>query len=132
MPNFGSKGPCLCLTLLRDFRGIFAQNNLDMGEISVNKHEIKLKPDVKSFIDHYRCIPLGMYEELHAHIQEMLEIRAIKPPQSLGGISVILVRKIDGKLRFCIDLRKLNDLTIKDACSIPQVQDTMDCLNRVV
>ena len=29
---------------------------------------------------------------------------------------------------FCIDLRKLNQLTIKDAYSIPHIEDTLDCL----
>ena len=34
-----------------------------------------------------------------------------------------------GKLRFCIDLRKLNTRTIKDAHSLPQIEETLDCLN---
>ena len=41
----------------------------------------------------------------------------------------MLVQKKDGKLRFCIDLRKLNARTIKDAHSVPQIEETLDCLN---
>ena len=39
------------------------------------------------------------------------------------------MRKKDGSLRFCIDLRKLNAQTVKDAYSIPRIEDTLDSLN---
>ena len=37
------------------------------------------------------------------------------------------MRKKDGSLRFCIDLRKLNAHTIKDAYSLPRIDETLDC-----
>ena len=40
----------------------------------------------------------------------------------------MLVRKKDGSLRFCIDLRRLNARTIKDAYSLPRIDETLDCL----
>ena len=42
---------------------------------------------------------------------------------------MVLVRKKDGSLRFCIDLRKLNARTIKDAYSLPCIEESLDCLN---
>ena len=47
-----------------------------------------------------------MYEEAKALIQEMLDIGAIHPSNSPWASAVVLVWKKDGKLRFCIDLRK--------------------------
>ena len=41
----------------------------------------------------------------------------------------MLVKKKDGTLRFCIDLRKLNSHMIKDAYSLPQIEESLDCLN---
>ena len=41
----------------------------------------------------------------------------------------MLVRKKDGALRFCIDLRKLNERTVKDAYSLPCIEDSLDVLN---
>ena len=41
----------------------------------------------------------------------------------------MLVRKKDGSLRFCIDLRKLNEQTVKDAYSLPRIEESLDCLN---
>ena len=59
-----------------------------------------------------------MYNDTRAHIQEMLDIGAIWKSRSLWASTVVLVQKKDGSLRFCIDLRKLNNWTIKDAYSL--------------
>ena len=42
---------------------------------------------------------------------------------------VALVRKKDGSLRFCIDLRKLNAKVFEDAYSLPRIKESLDCLN---
>ena len=42
---------------------------------------------------------------------------------------MVLVRKKDGSLRLCIDLRKLNARTVKDAYSLPRIEDSLDSLN---
>ena len=39
-----------------------------------------------------------------------------------------MVRKKDGRLRFCIDLRRLNNRTIKDAYSLPKIESILDSL----
>ena len=44
-----------------------------------------------------------MYDELKTHIQEMLDVGAIQPSNNPWASVVVLVQKIDGKLRFCID-----------------------------
>ena len=41
----------------------------------------------------------------------------------------MLVCKKDGSLQFCIDLRKLNNQTIKEAQSLPRIEDSFDCLD---
>ena len=58
----------------------------------------------------------------------MLDIRAIHQSHSLWASTVVLVQKKDGGLRFCIDLRKLNNWTVKDAYSLPQIDKTLDSL----
>ena len=47
--------------------------------------------------------------------------------QSVGPCSGPSLKK-DGGLRFCIDLRKLNNWTVKDAYSLPQIDKTLDSL----
>lgn len=59
----------------------------------------------------------------------MLDIGAIRCSNSPWASPVVLVRKKDGSLRFCIDLRKLNAWIVKDAYSIPCIEDVLDSLN---
>ena len=91
------------------------------------KHKIKLKEGTQLFKVRYYCIPPGLYDEVHQPIKELLEIGAIRPSSSTWASAVVLVRKKNGKLRFCIDLCKLNNLTVKDAYSILGIQDTLNC-----
>ena len=81
------------------------------------------------FKEQYRGIPPHQYEEVRKHLNEMLEIGAIQKSNSPWASAVVLVRKKDGSLRFCIDLRKLNATTVKDAYSLPQIEDSLDSLN---
>ena len=67
-------------------------------------------------------------EEVREHIQEMLDGGTICPSQSLWCNTVVLVRKKDGGLRFCIDFRRLNSWTKKDAYPLPQMQETMESM----
>ena len=90
-------------------------------------HEIKLN-DYTPLKERHRRIPPHQYEEVKKHLKEMLEIGAIRKPNSPWASAVVLVRKKDGSLRFCIDLRWLNSCTIKDAYSLPRIDETLDCL----
>ena len=45
----------------------------------------------------------------------MLDVGAVRPSSSPWASAIVLVQKKDGKLRFCIDLRRLNAQSIKDA-----------------
>ena len=81
------------------------------------------------FKEMYRRVPPHLYEEVWKHLKEMVEIGAIRKSSSPWASAVVLVRKKDGSLRFCIDLRHLNNRTINDAYSLPRIEETLDCLN---
>ena len=59
----------------------------------------------------------------------MLEIGAIWKLNSPWASPIVLVRKKDGSLRFCIDLCQLNVRTIKDIYSLPQIEDAINSLD---
>ena len=73
-------------------------------------------------------MPPHMCDNVRAHLQEMLDIGAIQKSHRPWANAVVLVQKKDGSLRFCIDLRKLNNSTIKDAYSLPQIDENLDSL----
>ena len=85
--------------------------------------------DNTQFKEQYWWKPPGMYEKVKEHLKKMLEIGTIKPSHSLWTSQVVLVHKKDGKLQFCIDLKKLNACMIKDSYSLPRIEDTLDSLN---
>ena len=106
---------------------VFSKDDMDMGRTNLVKHHIKLTDPVP-FKEAYRRIPPQMYDEVKAHIQEMLDLGAIRPSNSPWASAIVLVRKKDGRLRFCIDLRKLNNRTVKDAYSLPRIESILDSL----
>ena len=106
---------------------LFACSNLDLGKTALIKHKIELT-DWMPFKEHYQCIPPYIYDNVRAHIQEMLDIGAICKSHSPWVSVVVLVWKEDGGLRFCINLRKLNNWTIKDTYSQPHIDETLDSL----
>ena len=113
--------------MLTRFAPIFSKHDLDMGRTNLVKHNIILN-DPLPFKEKYRRIPPQMYDEVRTHLKEMLDLGAIRPSHSPWASAIVLVRKKDGKLRFCIDLRKLNQRTIKDSYSLPRIEQILDNL----
>ena len=59
----------------------------------------------------------------------MLDVGVIRESNSPFSSNVVLVRKKDGSLRFCIDYRMLNSRTRKDAYMLPRFDDVVDNLS---
>ena len=106
---------------------VFSKTDMDMGRTNLVKYHIKLTDPIP-FKEAYRRIPPQMYDQVKAHIQEMLNLGAIRPSNSSWASAIVLVRKKDGRLRFCVDLRRLNNRTIKDAYSLPKIESILDSL----
>ena len=72
--------------------------------------------------------PSPMVDEVRNHLREMLESGAIRPSQSAWCNAVVLVRKKDGSLQFCIDFQHLNAHMRKDSYPLPQIQEVLESL----
>ena len=113
--------------LLLSSSDIFSKDEMDLGKTDLVKHHIDLT-NYTPFKDKYRRIPPHLYEEVRSHLKEMLDLGAIRKSQSPWSSPIVLVRKKDGKLRFCIDLRKLNQRTVRDNYSLPKVEHMLEQL----
>ena len=56
----------------------------------------------------------------------MLKNKLIQPSESPWASSVVLVRKKNSKLRFCVDYRKLNSVTRRDCYPLPRIDELLD------
>ena len=100
--------------LLHEYHDIFSLEPGELGCTSLAKHEIRVADD-EPFKERFWRIPTPMVEEVRIHVKEMLETGAICPSQNPWCNSVMLVRKKDRGLHFCINFCKLNVRTKKDS-----------------
>ena len=116
-------------SLLKEYHDIFSLEKHDTGHTKAAKHKIVLKdPDTPPFKERFHRIPPPQLDEVRAHLKMMLDAGVIRPSNSPWCNAVVLVRKKDGSLHFCIDFRRLNTLTVKDSHHLPRICETLGSL----
>jgi hypothetical protein len=65
---------------------------------------------------------------IQKEITMMLNAGIIQPSESPWCFPIVLAPKPDGKIRFCINFRRLNDVTVKDRFPLPRIDDCIDFL----
>ena len=113
--------------MLLEFHHVFSLEPNEIGCTDATKHVIKLMKD-EPFKERFRCIAPPLVDEVCQHIQGMLDCSAIRPSQLPWCNAIVLVRKKDGSLWFCIDFCRLNARTKKDAYPLPRMQETMESM----
>ncbi|GBN71776.1 Retrovirus-related Pol polyprotein from transposon 297, partial [Araneus ventricosus] len=76
-----------------------------------------------------RRLPLAKKEEAERLVKEMVDNGIIEESSGPWASPIVLVKKKDRSTRFCVDYRKLNEITIKDSYPLPRIDDTLDALN---
>ncbi|PIK54499.1 Retrovirus-related Pol polyprotein from transposon [Apostichopus japonicus] len=114
--------------LLLKHESIFAKCKEDLGRTDIVKHKIPTK-EVAPIKQHARRLPLNKREDAANEVSDMLKRGVIEPSSSPWASPVVLVKKKDGSTRFCVDYRRLNDITTKDSYPIPRIDDSLDSLN---
>ena len=94
-----------------------------MGKTSAVKHRISLI-DETPFTERSRPIAARDLNDARKHIQDLLDSDIIHPSNSPYASAIVLVRKKNGSLRLSVDFRKLNKRIIKDAYSLPRIDDS--------
>lgn len=97
-----------------------------LGCTSLVEHEIKTSsPPIKQ--RYYPVSPV-MQGHIDAEVNKLLQEDIIERSTSPWSSPIVLVKKKNGSFRFCVDYRKLNGVTERDAYPIPYVSATLDKL----
>ena len=104
------------LQTLLDFADVFDDK---LGHTNVITHKIDAG-DAAPIRQYPRRLPYAYHEETKAQVNDMLQQGIIQPSSSPWASPIVLVKKKDGKYRFCVDYRKLNQVTKKDAHPPPK------------
>uniref|UniRef100_A0A8C2AXX8 Gypsy retrotransposon integrase-like protein 1 n=2 Tax=Cyprinus carpio TaxID=7962 RepID=A0A8C2AXX8_CYPCA len=113
--------------LLMKHADVFAVHDEDLGYTDRVKHEIHLTDD-SPISQPYRRIPPTQFEEVKEHISGLLRKGVIQESSSSFASPIVLVRKADGSLRLCVDYRRLNSKTKRDAFPLPRIDESLDAL----
>ena len=114
--------------IIKELQVCFACPGGKLGRCGLCKHKINVQGNhpCKSGPRRY---PLAQRDIMEEELQKMLNNDIIEPSSSPWAANVVLVRKKDNSVRFCVDYRRLNAVTKKDAYPLPHIGDTLDALS---
>lgn len=114
--------------VLLDFQDVFSVDDNDLGCTHLANHAIDTG-DSRPIKQCPRRVPSALSHEEEEAIQKMRAQGVVRESSSPWSSRIVLVRKKTGEIRPCIDYRKINSLTKKDAYPIPRTQDCLDALS---
>ena len=114
--------------LLNAHQHLFANKMSELGMATAIKHTINTgtSPPVNLPL---RRTPQKLKMTVRSHIDEMQCHNIIRESASPYAAPVVMTTKKDGDPRFCVDYRKLNQVTVKDRYPLPRIDDTIDALH---
>jgi hypothetical protein len=113
--------------LLIEYADVFATHDLDLGNFTALTHRIDTG-DAKPVKQRMRRTPTVFQGEEEGHLDKMISAGVIQPSSSDWASAPVLVRKKDGSVRWCVDYRALNKVTIKDTYPLPLIEECLDTL----
>ena len=113
--------------LLAKYASVFSRGEHDLGCATAVKHRI-VTGESRPVRQALRRQPPHHQAEIDRQLTEWLEQGKISPSQSEWASNIVIVKKKDGSLRFCVDYRQLNEQTVKDSYPLPRIDDCLDCL----
>ena len=114
--------------LLSKYSDVFAQDDLDLGNFTELEYAFDTDT-AKPVKQRMRRTPACFVDEEEAHPQKMLDAGVIQPSISEWASAPVLIRKRDGGVRWCIDYRALNSVTVKYAFPLPLIEECLDTLD---
>ena len=114
---------------LQEHHGVFALEEDEHGETDLVQFSIDTG-DAQPIRQPPRRISFAARQEVFKQLSTMLRTGVVQPSRSPWANPVVLVRKKDGSLRFCIDYHPLNSVTKPDLFPLPWIDDLLDQLGK--
>ena len=111
---------------------VFMKHKADeLPEHRKEDHEINLMDGKEPpYVRNYKPMSEQELEAVKKYIDEHMGKEFIRPSSSTAAAPVLLVRKPGGGLRFCVDYRALNTITVKNRYPIPLINETLGKLSQ--
>uniref|UniRef100_A0A0G4G2C5 Reverse transcriptase domain-containing protein n=1 Tax=Chromera velia CCMP2878 TaxID=1169474 RepID=A0A0G4G2C5_9ALVE len=109
--------------LLLEYRDLFPTDR-NPGNIKGVEARVDVETDTPIY-ERPRPVPHALRAELREGLQKLLEGGIIKPTSSPWGFLLVFIRKKTGKLKICIDYRKLNKILRKDRWPLLRIDHTL-------
>jgi hypothetical protein len=113
--------------VLEKYKNQFSTCGSDIGRNRDVLHEINTG-DSRPIRNPPRRMNLQKQKIEEEEVAKMLDKGVIEPSRSPWASPIVLATKKDGTTRFCIDYRRLNEVTVKDSFPLPRIDDTLDSL----
>jgi hypothetical protein len=107
---------------------LFSRDKTDIGLTHMAEHKITLLPGAKPFREAPRRQNPMKAGAARETVEDLLRLGMIEESSSPFASGIVLVNKKDGTYRMCIDFRKLNGITKKDAYPLPRIDDMLEKL----
>lgn len=105
---------------------LFATPERPFGRTNAGTHRIETLPGKGPVTQRLRPTSPGEKQVVREEIDKMIKHGVIRPSSSAWASPIVLVKKKDGSVRFCIDFRRLNDITVKDVFPLPRTSDLLE------
>ena len=107
---------------------MFAQSYETLGCCRLRQHVINTSTEQPIYLHAYRKSQAER-ALMQQEVEKMLKAEIIRPSESPWSFPVVLPSKPDGTSRFCVDYRKLNEITLQDNFPLPRIDDILDRLS---
>ena len=119
------------IDLIYDYKKVFSLYDGDLGFCDALEHSIPTTTDRLVYLPHQQ-IPVQLQQEVRKCLKSWLKQGIIHPSKSPYASQVVIVQKKSGKIRLCVDFRKLNAISIRDSFPLPSIEEALHAVQAAI